>query len=197
LFHFATALVLLSASAVLTFAGEEKIVVTSPAFQSGAKIPEQFTCKGGNISPSLSLSGVPPGVKSLALIVDDPDAPSGLFTHWLVWNVPSPTREVAEKNVPSGALQGTNDFGKSGYGGPCPPSGTHRYYFRVIALDRILDLRPGANRQDFDKATAGHVVARGELMGGCSHYPATAQSSAATDDLENQRPRGNRKFDSW
>jgi Raf kinase inhibitor-like YbhB/YbcL family protein len=144
---------------------EAKITVTSSAFQPGAKIPEQFTCKGANVNPPLQFGGIPAGTKNLALLVEDPDAPSGLFTHWLVWNINPATTQIAEKSVPSGAVQGTNDFGKAGYGGPCPPSGTHRYFFRVFALDRTLDLKSGAKRQEFDKALAGHALARGEVMG--------------------------------
>jgi Raf kinase inhibitor-like YbhB/YbcL family protein len=144
---------------------EAKILVTSSAFQSGAKIPDQFTCKGANVNPALQFRGAPAGTKSLALIVDDPDAPTGLFTHWLVWNIGPATSQVRESSIPAGALQGTNDFGKLSYGGPCPPSGTHRYYFRIVALDRTLDLKSGAKRKELEKAFAGHVLARGELMG--------------------------------
>src|SRR5213595_3919683 len=152
-------------AAIASFAaGGAKMKVTSSAFQEGANISSKFSCDGANTSPPLQISDVPSEAKSLVLIVDDPDAPSGLFTHWTAWNISPQTSTIAERSPPKG-VQGTNDFGKSGYGGPCPPSGTHRYYFRIIALDRILDLRPGANRQDFDKATAGHVVAQGELMG--------------------------------
>lgn len=145
------------------------IHLSSSAFSSGGKIPPQFTCKGANVNPQLGFHGIPPGTKTLALVVEDPDAPAGLFTHWLVWNISPATAQIAEKSVPSGAVQGTNDFGKIGYGGPCPPSGTHRYFFRVIALDRTLDVRSGAKRTEFDKAIAGHILANGELMGRVSH----------------------------
>jgi hypothetical protein len=101
----------------------------------------------------------------LVLIVDDPDAPSGLFTHWLVWNIDPKTTSIAEHIVPKGAVEGTNDFGESGYGGPQPPSGTHRYYFKIFALDRTLDLSAGAKRREVDKAMKGHVMAQAELMG--------------------------------
>ena len=103
------------------------------------------------------------------MIVDDPDAPGGLFNHWLLWNIAPATSQIAEKSIPAGAAQGTNDFGKTAYGGPCPPSGTHRYYFRVFALDQKLDLKSGAKRAALDRALHGHVVARGEMMARCTH----------------------------
>jgi Raf kinase inhibitor-like YbhB/YbcL family protein len=145
------------------------IAVSSTAFQSGEKIPEQFTCKGANQNPPLRFQGIPSGAKSLALIVGDPDAPGGLFTHWLVWNIAPATTQIGGNSVPPAATQGTNDFGQPGYGGPCPPSGIHRYYFRLFALDRKLDLKAGAKRREIDQAIAGHVLARGELMVRCSH----------------------------
>jgi Raf kinase inhibitor-like YbhB/YbcL family protein len=145
-----------------------KIAVTSSAFQSGGKIPDQFTCKGADVNPPLQWKGIPAGAKSLALIVDDPDAPGALFSHWIVWNIDPAISQFSEKSVPAGAIEGTNDFGKIGYGGPCPPSGTHRYFFRIIALDGKLDLKSGAKRHELDKAIASHSLARGELMGRCS-----------------------------
>ncbi len=162
-------IILLSAAVARSTAAESTISVSSTAFRSGENIPPQFTCKGANMSPPLEFHGIPAAAKRLALVVDDPDAPTGLFTHWLVWNIAPSAAQIAQKAVPPGAVQGTNDFGKSGYGGPCPPSGTHRYFLRVLALDRMLDLKRGAKRADFDKAIAGHVLARGELMGRFSH----------------------------
>lgn len=151
--------------AITSFAaGGAKMKITSSAFQEGANIPSKFTCDAGNTSPPLQIAGVPTGAKSLALIVDDPDAPSGLFTHWMIWNISPQTNAVTEGNMPKGVL-GTNDFGRSDYGGPCPPSGMHRYYFRIFALDRELDLPSGAKRSQLDAAMKGHVVAQGELMG--------------------------------
>ena len=138
--------------------------ITSSAFQEGGNIPSKFTCDGGNASPPLQITGVPPEAKTLVLIADDPDAPGGLFTHWLVWNIPPQTNLVAEGSAPKG-VHGTNDFGKSEYGVPCPPSGTHRYYFKVFALDRELTLPAGAKRSQLDGAMKGHVIAQGELMG--------------------------------
>jgi Raf kinase inhibitor-like YbhB/YbcL family protein len=158
-------IVFIGFAAMRLMAGESNISVSSSAFSPGGKIPPQFTCKGANINPALEIRRTPAGAKSLALIVDDPEAPTGLFTHWLVWNIAPATSQIAENGVPSGAVQGTNGFGKSSYSGPCPPSGTHRYFFRVLALDRTIDLKSGAKRSDFDNAVAGHVIGRGELMG--------------------------------
>lgn len=138
--------------------------LTSSAFREGESIPSKFTCDGGNTSPPLEISDVPSGAKSVVLIADDPDAPGGLFTHWLVWNILPQTNSIAEGSAPRG-MQGRNDFGKSGYSAPCPPSGMHRYYFRVFALDRELDLRSGAKRSQLDAAMKGHVIAQGELIG--------------------------------
>ena len=151
--------------AIVSFAaGGAKMKVTSSAFQEGGNIPSKFTCDGADSSPPLQIADVPSAAKSLALIVDDPDAPSGLFTHWMVWNISPQTSTVAEGSAPKG-VHGTNDFGKPGYGGPCPPSGTHRYYFKIFALDGELDLPSGAKRSQLDAAMKGHVVAQGELMG--------------------------------
>jgi Raf kinase inhibitor-like YbhB/YbcL family protein len=144
--------------------GGAKMKITSSAFQQGGNIPSKFTCEGANTSPPLQISDVPSGAKGLVLIVDDPDAPSGLFTHWTVWNISPQTSNIPEGSTPKG-VQGTNDFGKSGHGAPCPPSGTHRYYFKIFALDRELDLPAGAKRGQLDAAMKGHVIAQGELMG--------------------------------
>jgi Raf kinase inhibitor-like YbhB/YbcL family protein len=155
--------VLLAAIAMFA-AGGAKMKITSSAFQQGGNIPSKFTCDGSNTSPPLQISDVPSEAKGLVLIVDDPDAPSGLFTHWTAWNISPQTSTVAEGSTPKG-MHGTNDFGKSGYGGPCPPSGAHRYYFKIFALDRELDLPAGAKRGQLDAAMKGHVIAQGELMG--------------------------------
>lgn len=139
--------------------------ISSSAFQEGGTIPEKFSKNGQNVSPELRIEGVPADAKALAIIVDDPDAPVGLFTHWLVWNIDPKTDHIAEGNAPNGGVQGKNDFGDIGYGGPQPPSGTHRYYFRVFALNGPLDLKAGAKRKKLDAAMKGHVVAQGQLMG--------------------------------
>ncbi len=152
-------------AAIVSFAaGGAKMKITSSAFQQGGNIPSKFSCDGANTNPPLQISDVPPEAKSLVLIVDDPDAPSGLFTHWVVWNISQQISSIPEGSTPKG-VQGTNDFGKSGYGGPCPPSGAHRYYFKIFALDRELGLPSGAKRSQLDAAMKGHVIAQGELMG--------------------------------
>lgn len=150
-----------------SFAAERaRMKITSSAFQEGGNIPSKFTCDGSDTSPPLQITGVPSEAKTLVLIADDPDAPGGLFTHWLVWNIPAQTNLIAEGSAPKG-VHGTNDFGKSGYQGPCPPQGTHRYSFKIFALDRELELRSGAKRSQVDAAIKGHVIAQGELVG---HY---------------------------
>jgi hypothetical protein len=151
--------------ALASFAtGGAKMKITSSAFQEAGNIPSKFTCDGGDNSPPLQIAGIPSDAKSLALVADDPDAPSGLFTHWIVWNISPQTGVIAEGSAPKG-VRGTNDFGKSGYGGPCPPSGAHRYYFKIFALDRELNLPAGTKRSQLDAAMKGHVLAQGELMG--------------------------------
>jgi Raf kinase inhibitor-like YbhB/YbcL family protein len=160
-----TATVASLVAAIAAFAaGGARIRITSSAFQEGGNVPSKFTCDGSDTSPPLQISGVPSGTKSLVLIADDPDAPGGLFTHWLVWNMSPQTSSIEQGSAPKG-MHGTNDFGKSGYGAPCPPSGAHRYYFRVFALDRELNLASGAKRSQLDAAMKDHVIAEGELMG--------------------------------
>jgi Raf kinase inhibitor-like YbhB/YbcL family protein len=150
---------------IASFAAEgAKMKITSSAFQEGGNIPSKFTCDGSDTSPPLQITGVPSEAKSLVLIADDPDAPGGLFTHWLIWNIPPQTNSISEGSAPKG-VHGTNDFGKPDYKGPCPPPGTHRYSFKIYALDRELDLRGGAKRSQLDAAMKGHVVAQGELVG--------------------------------
>jgi Raf kinase inhibitor-like YbhB/YbcL family protein len=143
--------------------------VATSAFQTGSDIPAKFTCNGANVNPELKINGVPNGAKSLVLIVDDPDAPRGLFTHWILWNIDPKTTDIGENSVPTGGVQGTNDFGKRNYGGPCPPSGTHRYFFKIFALDSKLDLKPSAGRAELDGAMKDHVLTKAELIGRYSH----------------------------
>jgi Raf kinase inhibitor-like YbhB/YbcL family protein len=145
--------------------------VTSPDFTSGGTIPKQFTCDGADISPALAWNDPPGGTQSFSLIADDPDAPVGTWVHWVSFDLPASARSVSQ-NVPkmeqleNGAWQGRNDFGKIGYGGPCPPRGTpHRYFFKLYALDTKLNLKSGATKQDVERAQQGHVLAQGEYMG--------------------------------
>jgi hypothetical protein len=156
--------VILVAIMPLTRAVAGGMRITSPDFAEGAAIPARFTCEGQNSPPALVIAAVPAAARSLALVVDDPDAPGGTFTHWLVWNIPPGTKRIGDV-IPPGVLQGANDFGSRGYSGPCPPSGTHRYFFRLSALDTILHLAAGASRDDFDAAIRGHALATAELMG--------------------------------
>jgi Raf kinase inhibitor-like YbhB/YbcL family protein len=146
--------------------------VSSAVFDAGGTIPEKYTCDGDDVSPPLAWGGVPGGTQSFALIVDDPDAPSGIFTHWVLFNLPAqatglPEGVPAQATLDDGARQGTNSFRKPGYGGPCPPRGhgTHRYFFKLYALDAMLDLDAGATKEDLTGAMQGHVLAEGELMG--------------------------------
>jgi len=128
-------------------------------------IPAKYCCDGADVSPPLSIEGAPKETKSLALIVDDPDAPVGTWVHWVVWNIGVGTREIPENAVPQGAVEGMNDFRKRKYGGPCPPSGTHRYFFKLYALDAPLPLKPGAAKAQVEEAMKGHVLAQAELIG--------------------------------
>lgn len=148
----------------------EKITVSAEAFKEGGNIPAEHTCDGRDVSPLLSWKGVPAGAKSIALVMDDPDAPGGTFVHWVIFNIPAGVQKLPEgmpgnKTLADGSRQGVNDFGRIGYGGPCPPRGTHRYYFKLYALDTMLDLAPGATEKQLEDAMKGHVLAEGELMG--------------------------------
>ncbi len=147
-----------------------EIKITSSAFGNGESIPVKYTCDGENVSPPLKWSNVPQGTKSFAIINDDPDAPMGTWVHWVIYNIPANVMELAERIPPSqklnnGALQGKNSWGKIGYGGPCPPSGTHRYFFKIYALDKTLDIGPGASKEEILKAIKGHILAEGQLYG--------------------------------
>ncbi len=147
-----------------------EIKITSPAFEEGGMIPEVYTCDGIDISPPLKWSSVPQGTKTLALICDDPDAPVGTWVHWVIYNIPGDICELPE-NIPpeqeikKGGIQGMNDSRKIGYGGPCPPGGTHRYFFKIYALDTEVDLQPGATKSQLLNAMEGHILAKGQLMG--------------------------------
>jgi len=145
-------------------AGKEVVMkLISTEFDHGEMIPAKFTSDGRNANPPLRIEGVPAGAVSLVLIVDDPDAPGGTWDHWIVFNIPPDTAEIKEHSVPG--TEGTNSFGRLAYGGPSPPSGTHRYYFKLYALDRKLDLKEDAVKADVEKAMKGHILAQTELMG--------------------------------
>ena len=147
------------------------IAVSSPAFKEGERIPTKYTCEGQDVSPPLTWSQISPGAQSLVLIADDPDAPVGVFTHWVIFNLPPdsqglPEAVPVEKQLPSGAIQGENDFGKIGYGGPCPPPGSpHHYQFTLYALDQPLDLKAGVSKKQLLAAMQGHILAQGQLTG--------------------------------
>lgn len=139
--------------------------LTSAAFPGNGEIPSKYTCDGQDISPPLNIEGVPAGAKSLVLIVDDPDAPVGDWVHWLVWNIKPDTKEIPENAIPDGSVQGTTDFGKPGWGGPCPPFGIHHYQFKLYALDAELSLPPSAKKADLEKAVSPHTIDSAMLVG--------------------------------
>jgi Raf kinase inhibitor-like YbhB/YbcL family protein len=146
------------------------ITVTSTAFTDGGMIPRDHTCDGKDISPPLAWTGIPEGTKSLAIICDDPDAPMGTWVHWVLFNIPATVNELPQsmkhaKVLENGAKHGINDFRKFGYGGPCPPGGTHRYYFKLYALDIELMQEPGLTKAGLIEAMKDHVLAEGQLMG--------------------------------
>lgn len=146
------------------------ITIKSSAFNEGEPIPKKFTCDGEDISPELSWDGAPEGTKTFALINDDPDAPGKTWVHWVLFNIPGsatslPENMPTDKELSDGSRQGTNDFRKIGYGGPCPPGGTHRYYFKLYAIDTELTLKPGALKQELLAAMKGHILDEGRLMG--------------------------------
>lgn len=152
--------------------------IESPAFGHNQPIPAKYTCQGDDVNPPLEISGTPQEAKSLALIVDDPDASMGIWVHWTVWNITPHTKEISGNSAPNRAPwnpnspatplpadQGMTDFGRPGYGGPCPPSGTHRYFFKLYALDTLLDLPQSSTKSDLEKAMRGHILAQAELIG--------------------------------
>jgi Raf kinase inhibitor-like YbhB/YbcL family protein len=143
----------------------EEMRIESTAFSHGGSIPSQYTCDGEDVSLPLRFVDVPTGAVSLALIVDDPDAPVGTWVHWLLWNIDPKTVEIPEGTIPAGAVEGTTSFGSGGYGGPCPPSGTHRYFFKLSAVNTRLNLPAGAGVRELQEALAGHVLAEAQLMG--------------------------------
>jgi Raf kinase inhibitor-like YbhB/YbcL family protein len=152
-------------AATLDTSQAAKFKLSSPAFQDSGLIPQKFTCQGGNVSPELNWSEAPASTKSFALIVDDPDAPGGTFTHWVVFDLPADQKQLAEGIGPIG-VGGNNGVNQTGYMGPCPPSGSHRYYFRLYALDvPSLNLKAGAARHEVETALQGHIIGTAETMG--------------------------------
>ncbi len=144
--------------------------LTSPSFKDGDMMDSRFTCDGDNVSPNLRWSEVPEGTISLALVCDDPDAPGGTFTHWVLYNIPPLPSDLREgvpalKTLPNNACQGVNSFGSAGYGGPCPPSGTHRYVFTAYAVSRMLDLEPGASKKQVENAVQNRILGKAQLIG--------------------------------
>jgi Raf kinase inhibitor-like YbhB/YbcL family protein len=145
--------------------------LTSSSFSNGGSIPKKYTCDGSDASPALAWSGAPQGTQSFALIADDPDAPVGTWSHWVLYDLAATTTSLPEniskvEAPPTGGHQGRNDFRKTGYGGPCPPPGTpHRYFFKLYAVDRQLNLKSGASQKDVEEALKGHILAQAELMG--------------------------------
>jgi len=134
-------------------------------FENNGNIPSQYTCDGENSAPELTVSGVPVGTKSLVLIVDDPDAPMGTWVHWVLFNIPIHTIKINEKSLPTSVKQGITDFGRIGWGGPCPPSGSHRYFFKLYAINTTLDLPQGATKAQVERAIQGHTIEKAELIG--------------------------------
>ena len=149
--------------------------LTTTAFQNGGFIGKKFTCDGPDISPALAWTEPPAGTKSLAVIVDDPDAPAGTWVHWVLYDLPGDARELGEgvakdRQLPDGARQGRNDFGKIGYNGPCPPKGgPHRYFFKLYALDHKTSLKPGASKTELERAMKGHILGEAEVIGRLQH----------------------------
>ncbi len=170
IFIFSWAFLLVGGDHDLFAQGGKKMKIISSAFQEGDMIPLKYTCDGQDISPPLEWSDIPAGTRTYVLISDDPDAPSGTWVHWVVYNIPAGVTKLdenvkQEKEFPNGMRQGSNDWPKIGYGGPCPPSGTHRYYFKLYALDTVLDIKPGATKAQVMAAMKGHILAEAKLMG--------------------------------
>ncbi len=139
--------------------------ISSPMFQNNSAIPKKYTCDGENINPPLEISEVPVKAQSLVLIMDDPDAPSGTWVHWVIWNIDPKTTRIEENSVPIKAVEGTTSFGRTGYGGPCPPSGTHRYFFKLYTLDTKLDFSPSDKKDQLEEAMKNHILGYAEIIG--------------------------------
>jgi Raf kinase inhibitor-like YbhB/YbcL family protein len=148
--------------------GEEtlktELRVSSPVFDHKGNLPRKYACDGANVNPPLRIDNIPPQAKILALVLDDADAPRGTYVHWILWNISPLTKEIKENSVPEGAVEGTNDFKKQNYGGPCPPSRAHRYVFKLYALDTQLQLDPSSTKQALEKAMKGHIISEAEMI---------------------------------
>jgi|TARA_Y100000310_G_scaffold345227_1_gene462921 hypothetical protein len=141
-----------------------ELKLTSPAFEDNGNIPSKYTCQGDGINPPLNIEGIPENAESLILMMDDPDAPAGTWGHWIVFNIPK-VSNIDENSVPDGAVQGKNSWGNNNYGGPCPPSGTHRYMFKLYALDTKLELDESSDKKGVESAMQGHILAETRLVG--------------------------------
>jgi Raf kinase inhibitor-like YbhB/YbcL family protein len=139
--------------------------ISSSAFENNGRIPPKYTCDGANVNPPLKIESVPLKTKSLALVLDDVDAPRGSYVHWILSNIDPTTKEIQENSIPEGAVQGMNDFKKRNYGGPCPPRRAHKYVFKIFALDTLLNLNPNFTKKDLEKAMEGHIISQTQLMG--------------------------------
>jgi Raf kinase inhibitor-like YbhB/YbcL family protein len=140
----------------------ETLTITSPDFENGGEIPARFTCDGDDSNPTLNIQGLPEGTKSLAIIMEDPDVLTTTFNHWVVWNIP-PTETIASNSIPG--IQGNNSLGRNSYLGPCPPGGSHRYFFKVYALNTLLEIEDDSNKRKLEAAMSNHILAEGEIMG--------------------------------
>lgn len=139
--------------------------ISSTAFENNSLIPSKYTCEGQERNPTLEFRDVPEDTKSLVLIMDDPDAPMKTWVHWTIWNIDAKTTQILQNSCPKGAVEGITSFGRNGYGGPCPPSGTHRYFFKLFALDKMLDLSPNSHARDIESTIEGHIIRKAELIG--------------------------------
>lgn len=159
------ALILLAGASMMEGGEMSELGISSSAFSHMGMIPKKYTCDGEDMVPPLAFENVPEGAKSLALIMDDPDAPAGTWVHWVLWNIPAGASGIEEGSVPPGAYQGKNSWGRNDYGGPCPPSGTHRYFFKLFALDSMMELPPGSTKEQLESSIAGHVLGKAEIVG--------------------------------
>jgi len=148
----------------LKISKEANMKITS-VFEHNTNIPSIYTCDGDDLAPELTITEVPDGTKELVLIVDDPDAPIGTFVHWVLYNIPPTTTKIDNRNLPKGAKQGHTDFGRNSWGGPCPPSGVHRYFFKLYAIDKTLEFKEGVKKRQIENEIEEHIIEKAELIG--------------------------------